>query len=167
MSRITVEVESTVGSSIGKRDHEEPDLGKPGRTEPDLGKPGGWPVGKGRVEDTLAPDGRSVRTLVLMREPARAGDEVTAWPVALLHLNDGRHDVDEVVCVAEAEPFVDLVDATDLDRWHAEPGAWVTALDRLSPGTRYRVTGYGDRREADQLVADAHRAYLRLTGCLE
>ncbi|WP_335935235.1 inorganic diphosphatase [Streptomyces sp. PTD5-9] len=188
MSRITVEVESTVGSSIGKRDragregHSSSGVsgvsgvsaastapeGADARDVGDAGEGlGGWPVGQGCVEDTLDADGRSVRSLVLMREPARSGDEVAAWPVALLHLNDGRRDVDEVVCVAEAEPFVDLVDTTDLERWHAEPAAWATALGRLSPDTRYRVTGCGSRREADQLVSDAHHAYLRLTGCLE
>ncbi|MER6500214.1 inorganic diphosphatase [Streptomyces sp. NPDC001455] len=188
MSRITVEVESTIGSSIGSS------IGSPGGPSagssvgpssgssarfspadvPDAsdgpeasGGADGWPVGEGRVEDTLDSDGRSVRTLVLMREPARPGDEVAAWPVALLHLNDGRHDVDEVLCVAEAEPFIDLVDATDLRRWHAEPDVWATALGRLAPGTAYRVTGCGSRREADQLVSDARHAYLRLTGCLE
>lgn len=87
--------------------------------------------------------------------------------MALLHLNDGRRDVDEVLCVADAEPFVDLVDATDLRRWHAEPDAWATALGRLSPGTAYRGTGCGSRREADRLVAEARHAYLRLPGCLE
>ncbi|MFF9401641.1 inorganic diphosphatase [Streptomyces sp. NPDC014744] len=177
MSRITVEVESTIGSSIGSSigSFRGSSVGSSsGFSPPDVsdgpeasGGADGWPVGEGRVEDTLDPDGRSVRTLVLMREPARSGDEVAAWPVALLHLNDGRHDMDEVLCVAEAEPFIDLVDATDLRRWHAEPDVWATALGRLSPGTAYRVTGCGSRREADQLVSDARRAYLRLTGCLE
>ncbi|MFF3731376.1 inorganic diphosphatase [Streptomyces sp. NPDC002476] len=192
MSRITVEVESTIGSSDGSFGGSSggssagPSVGSSsgssavplaGFSPPDVsdasdgpepsGGADGWPVGEGRVEDTLDTDGRSVRTLVLMREPARPGDEVAAWPVALLHLNDGRHDVDEVLCVAEAEPFIDLVDATDLRRWHAEPDVWATALGRLSPGTVYRVTGCGSRREADQLVSDARHAYLRLTGCLE
>ncbi|MEU9762627.1 hypothetical protein AB0D98_23425 [Streptomyces sp. NPDC047987] len=66
-----------------------------------------------------------------------------------------------------SRPFVDLVDATDLRRWHAQSSAWATALGRFSPGTAYRVTGCGSRREADQLVSDARPAYLRLTGCLE
>ncbi|MFI9629200.1 inorganic diphosphatase [Streptomyces sp. NPDC052042] len=199
MSRITVEVESTIGSAIGKSSVDEcdrPASGVPsapgvsdapdtagaggaravraagdGSGVPSVSGPSGgvrgWPVGQGSVEDTLAPDGRAVRTMVLMPEPARPGDEVTAWPVALLHLNDGRRDVDEVLCVAEAEPFVDLVDAADLGRWHAEPDVWATALGRLSPGAVYRVTGCGGRREADQLVSDARHAYLRLTGCLE
>ncbi|MEE1748409.1 MULTISPECIES: inorganic diphosphatase [unclassified Streptomyces] len=161
MPRITVDVESTIGSSIGR--HDGPGAGI--RDAPS--RAGGWPVGEGSVEDTLDTEGRSVRTMVLMQEPARPGDEVNAWPVAVLHLSDGRHDLDEVVCVAEAEPFVDLVDTTDLGRRHAEPAAWAAALGRLSPGTAYRVTGCGSRREADRLVADARHTYLQLTGCME
>jgi inorganic pyrophosphatase len=159
--RITVDVESTIGSSIGRH-------GGPGAGIRDApSRAGGWPVGEGSVEDTLDTEGRSVRTMVLMQEPARPGDEVSAWPVAVLHLSDGRHDLDEVVCVAEAEPFVDLVDTTDLGRRHAEPAAWAAALGRLSPDTAYRVTGCGSRREADRLVADARHTYLQLTGCME
>lgn len=157
MPRITVEVKSTIGSSIGKH----------GGARSSRDEAPGWPVGEGYVEDTLDTGGRSVRTMVLMREPARPGDEVPAWPVAVLHLNDGRRDLDEVVCVAEAEPFIDLVDLPDLGRWHAEPAAWAAALGRLSPGPAYRMTGCGGRVEADRLVADAHHAYLQLTGCME
>ncbi|MEU9318413.1 inorganic diphosphatase [Streptomyces sp. NPDC048295] len=161
MPRIKVEVESTIGSSIGRH-------GSPESAEHDVpGRDGGWPVGEGRAQDTLGEDGRSVRTMVLMQEPARPGDEVPAWPVAMLHLSDGRRDLEEVVCVAEAEPFVDLVDLADLGRWHAEPAAWAAALRRLSPGSTYRVTGCGSRKEADRLVADAQHTYLQLTGCMD
>ncbi|MFJ2909994.1 inorganic diphosphatase [Streptomyces sp. NPDC087228] len=161
MPRITVEVESTIGSSIGRH-------GSPESTQHDVpSRADGWPVGEGCVEDTLDTDGRSVRTMVLMQEPARPGDEVAAWPVAVLHLSDGRRDLDEVVCVAEAEPFVDLVGTADLGRWHAEPAAWAAALGRLSPGSEYQVTGCGSREEADRLVADAQHAHLQLTGCLD
>ncbi|WP_406253464.1 inorganic diphosphatase [Streptomyces atratus] len=161
MPRIKVEVESTIGSSIGRH-------GGPESTEHDApSRAGGWPVGEGCAQDTLGEDGRSVRTMVLMQEPARPGDEVSAWPVAVLHLSDGRHDLDEVVCVAEAEPFVDLVDLADLGRWHAEPAAWAAALGRLSPGSMYQVMGCGSRKEADRLVADAQHTYLQLTGCMD
>lgn len=161
MPRITVAVESTIGSSIGKHDGPAPDASDvPGRL-------GGWPVGTGCVQDTLDRDGRPIRAMVLMPEPALPGDAVTAWPVAVLHLSDGHRDLDEVVCVAEAECFVDLVDVADLGRWHAEPAAWAAALGRLSPGSVYEVTGCGKRVEADHVVAEAQHAYLQLTGCLE
>ncbi|MEL5956454.1 inorganic diphosphatase [Streptomyces sp. CLV115] len=160
MPHITVAVESTVGSSIGRNDGPVPD-------ESDATGRGGWPVGKGCVEDTLGTDGRPIQTMVLLQEPALPGDEVAAWPVAVLHLNDGRHDLDEVVCVAEVESFVDLVDTTDLSRWHAEPAAWASALGRLTPESAYQVTGCGSRKEADRLVATARHSFLQLTGCLE
>ncbi|MFD7530738.1 inorganic diphosphatase [Streptomyces sp. NPDC059849] len=160
MPRIAVEVESTIGSSIGKHGGAESD----GRDATGRAA-GGRPVGEGYVADTLDTDGRPVRTMVLMQEPARPGDEVAARPVAVLHLSDGRRDLDEVVCVAE--PFDDPAGTADPGRRYAEPAAWAAVLGRLSPGTAYRVTGFGGREEADRLVADAQHSYLRLTGCLE
>ncbi|MEU6754891.1 inorganic diphosphatase [Streptomyces sp. NPDC046685] len=154
MPRITIAVEATVGSSIGRDNGPMP-------AEPDRRGRFGWPVGKGCVLDTLDPEGRPVEAVVLMREPALPGDEVAAWPVAVVHLRDGRRDRDEVVCVAEAAPFVDLIGVGDLSRWYAEPAAWAAALTRLSPGSAYQVTGSGTRDEADELVTQARHAYVR------
>lgn len=66
MPRITVEVESTIGSSIGRHDSPVP-------VEHDVSRAGGWPVGKGCVKGTLDTDGRSVRAMVLMQEAGTAG----------------------------------------------------------------------------------------------
>lgn len=160
MPRITVTVESTTGSAIGSRGTARAVPEPPGRL-------GGWPVGKGTVPDTLGADGRPVEALVLMQEPALPGDEVAARPVALLQLSEADRDRDELVCVAEAEPFADLVDVPDLGRRHAGPSAWAGVLARLSHGSAPRVTGYGQRAEADRLVEQARHSYLQLTGCLE
>lgn len=152
MPRISVTVDATTGSAIGR--HEE-------------GLPEGWPVGRGVVSDTLTAEGSPVPALVLMPEPALPSQAVAAWPVAVLHLDDGGIPLDEVVSVAEAECFLGLVDVPDLPRWHAEPEVWVEALARLAPGHRYHVIGCGVRDEAEHLVSDAQRAFRRLTGCLE
>ncbi|MET7774997.1 inorganic diphosphatase [Streptomyces mirabilis] len=161
MPRITVTVRSTVGSTMGRQDdaaHAEPE--PPGHL-------GGWPVGQGSVPDTLGEDGRPVEALVLMQEPALPGDDVAAWPVAVLHVVDGDRRTDELLCIAETECFVDLVDVADLGRWHAEPTAWATALARLSPGSTPHVTDCGSRAEAEHLVEQTRHACQLLTGCLE
>ncbi|MET8631748.1 hypothetical protein [Streptomyces sp. NPDC004680] len=75
--------------------------------------------------------------------------------------------MDEVLCVAEAPGFVGLVDVCDLPYWHAEPDVWTAALARLTPGSIYRVTGFGPVREAEELLSAARHCYLQLTGCLE
>jgi inorganic pyrophosphatase len=166
MSRIAIAVEATVGSTI-RRDDESAEFSRDADVEPEPHGDSGWPVGRGLVLDTLGDDGRPVEALVLMCEPAVSAGDVPAWPVAVLHLSAEDRPVEEVLCVAEAPCFVDLVDLDDLPRWHAEPGVWASVLARLSPGGTYRVTGCGPVREADELLSAAHHAYLKLTGCLE
>jgi len=63
----------------------------------------GYALGSGTITDTLGPDGKQVEALVLMREPALPGIEVTACPIQLLHLHlDGAaHPV--VLCARAGE----------------------------------------------------------------
>ncbi|MFJ1550253.1 hypothetical protein [Streptomyces sp. NPDC088246] len=82
MPRITVAVESTIWSSIGRHDG-------PVSDESDATGRSGWPVGKGCVEDTLDTDGRPIQTMVLMQEPALPGDEIAAWPEAADGMPEG------------------------------------------------------------------------------
>jgi inorganic pyrophosphatase len=156
MPRITVAVEATIGSTIG-----------PARSSAEEPMTQGWPVGRGWVPDTLDEDADPVEALVLMPEPAVGGVWVRAWPVAVLHLTVQDRPEDDVVCVADDPACGELVAAGDLAYWCAEPDAWTTALARLSPGPMGVVTGYGPREEAEALLAQAHRAYERLTGCLD
>lgn len=161
MSKLVVHVSSTVGSAI----HEDtggPAVVNGGRT--DLWA--GWPVGWGRAEKTLTPDGREAEALVLMREPALPGVEVTARPVAVLHVG-GDEPGDEILCVAEEQCFSGLTDRKDLPHWHADPDVWASALDRMLPGHAHQVVGCSSAVEADHLVDELHRAYLRSTGCPE
>lgn len=161
MPKIMVHVSSTVASDIHRGLSSE-------RASGDLEAPheaSGWPVGWGHVEQTLAPDGAEAEALVLMAEPALAGQDVEAWPVAVLHMTGD--DPDEVLCVAEQEDFVDLADETDLFRWHATGEAWAAALDRLVPDHVHRYTSIGSRGEAEHLIKEVRENYLRSTGCLD
>lgn len=160
MSSIRVHVSATVGSEIhaprtsGGAEPER--LTGQGRA--------GWPVGWGQVDQSLTYDGRQAEALVLMCEPAVAGVEITARPIALLRLTDEHPDV---LCVASDACFDELASELDLRRWHADVSAWATALDRLSPGHAGSPTEYGSRQEAEHLLDETHRMYLRLTGCMD
>jgi inorganic pyrophosphatase len=166
MTRIVIALDATVGSTI-RRDEEPVEFSQEAEASSQAHGASGWPVGRGHVVDTLGEDGRSLEALVLMPEPAVPGKDIPAWPVAVLHLAAGDLPVEEVLCVAEAPCFTDLVDMNDLARWHAWPDVWASALARLCPGSAYRVTGCGPAREADELLSSAHQAYLQLTGCME
>ncbi|GHE15858.1 inorganic diphosphatase [Streptomyces alanosinicus] len=159
MPRITIDIDATVSSTIRTSDD-----GASGRLTS-----GGWPVGHGRVLDTLDTDGAPLDALVLMSEPALAGVTVPAWPLGVLHRigTESEPAVPMLLCVAEDPSFIDLADAGDLPRWHAEGDAWAAVLARLQHRAVGKVTDCGTRAEAEHLISDAHHAYERLTGCLE
>jgi inorganic pyrophosphatase len=151
MSRIIIHVDATAGSSIGKESGAYREC---------------WPVGWGRVCNTLSEDGQPAEALVLMREPAFPGGDVVSWPVAVLHL-EGDPPHDAFLCVSEDQAFVDLADLADLPRWHASPDVWLAALDRFDRGHPHRAAACGPMDEADHLISDAQHDYFLLTGCLE
>ncbi|MGW9033186.1 inorganic diphosphatase [Streptomyces sp. NPDC055722] len=159
MPRITVDIDATASSTIRTSDD-----GACGRLTS-----GGWPIGHGRVPDTLDADGLPLDALVLMPEPALAGTTVPAWPLGVLHRVgvESAPAASVLLCVAEDPSFTDLVDNDDLPRWHAESDAWSAVLARLQPQAVGEVTDCGTRAEAEHLISDAHHAYERLTGCLE
>ncbi|MFF0126211.1 inorganic diphosphatase [Streptomyces mirabilis] len=159
MPRITVDIDSTASSTIRK----------PGDGASGCLSSGGWPVGHGRVSDTLDADGLALDALVLMPEPALAGATVPAWPLGVLHRVGAEPApvAPVLLCVAEDPSFIDLVDTDDLPRWHAEGDAWAAVLARLQRQAASEVTDCGTRAEAEHLISDAHHAYERLTGCLE
>ncbi|MEU6403449.1 inorganic diphosphatase [Streptomyces sp. NPDC046985] len=102
----------------------------------------GYPVGTGPVSGTRAEDGAPVAALLLMEERARAGQCVSARPVALLHtVADGRPR-SQVLCVPTHDAnFAALRDVDALRAWHADDDALATVLRRLDPAHRWRVTG--------------------------
>ncbi|MQY33999.1 Inorganic pyrophosphatase [Streptomyces sp. RB17] len=159
MPRITVDIDATASSTIRTSDD-----GASGRLTST-----GWPVGHGRIPDTLDDAGLPLDALVLMAEPALAGTTVPAWPLGVLH-RIGAQAVPVapvLLCVAEDPSFIGLVDTDDLPRWHAEGDAWAAVLARLRHQAVDQVTDCGSRAEAEHLISDAHHAYERLTGCLE
>ncbi|MGW3497322.1 inorganic diphosphatase [Streptomyces sp. NPDC001020] len=158
MPGITVDIDATASSALRTI----------GDVESSRLTSGGWPVGHGSVPDTLD-DGRPLDALVLMPEPALPGATVPALPLAVLHLAAPQSATvaPVLLCVAEDPRFVDLGGAEDPTRRPAALDAWAAVLARLQPRTSYKITDCGPRTEAERLLAEAHRAYERLTGCLD
>ncbi|MEU8974521.1 inorganic diphosphatase [Streptomyces monashensis] len=159
MPRITVDIDATASSTIRTSE---------GGASDRLTSTG-WPVGHGRVPDTLDAEGAPLDALVLMSEPALAGSTVPAWPVGVLHRIRAEFPcaAPVLLCVAEEPSFIDLVDIDDLPRWHAEGDAWAAVLARLQHQDVGTATDCGTRAEAEHLVSECHHAFERLTGCLE
>ncbi|MEV5986734.1 inorganic diphosphatase [Streptomyces sp. NPDC052051] len=158
MLRITVDIDATASSALRTVD----DVVSGRLTS------GGWPVGHGHIPDTLD-EGQPLDALVLMPEPALPGAAVPALPLAVLHLAAPRPlpVAPVVLCVAEDPRVGGSADTDDPAHRPAALDAWAAVLTRLRPRTPCEVTDCGTRSEAEHLLADAHHAYERLTGCLD
>ena len=158
MPRIDVEVEATGGSTIGRADAVGHSVFA--RTH----HADGWPVGWGRAAGTIARDGAPLEALVLMTEPALPG-RVSAWAIGVIDLGT-RHAGQVLVCVAEAAPFMDLLDLAHPTPWHADADAWLHALRRLRthPNTPHHARRLGNRHTAETLLDDARRRSAARTG---
>lgn len=161
---IMVMVAATVGSPFAPHDGSDGhDVAAAGST-----RVTGYPVGAGRIDDTLTEDGEPTAVLLLMEEPALPGRTVRARPVALVHaLRDGR-PCPELVCVpAHDANFAALTGVRALRAWHADEGTLATVLHRLDPAHHWRVEECEDPPAAEEFVTEARQAYARLTGCLD
>ncbi|MFF7144538.1 inorganic diphosphatase [Streptomyces nodosus] len=161
---VTVAVTATAGSPFAPQD------GSDGYDLVSVGsiRVTGYPVGAGRVDDTLTDDGEPTAVLLLMEEPALPGQSVRARPVALVHaLVDGSPRA-EVLCVPAHDPnFAAFTAPGTLPAWHADADTLATVLHRLDPGRHWRVTGCEGPTAAEPFLAEARHSYERLTGCLE
>jgi inorganic pyrophosphatase len=157
MTRITLEVDSTVGS----------DIARPTLADVANGFKHSFPVGHAVLWDTLDDDGRQLHALVLMTEPALPGARVAARPVAVLHIAHRDQCVDELLCVSEDPHFSRVVDLDDLLRWRADPAAWAAIAQHLQPGLQADLVGCEPRGTAEQALADARHNFDEATGCLD
>jgi inorganic pyrophosphatase len=157
MTRITLEVDSTVGS----------DIARPTLADVANGFKHGFPVGHAVLWDMLGDDGRQMQALVLMAEPALPGAKVAARPVALLHIVHIDQCVDELLCVSDGPPFSGVVDLDDFVQWHADPVAWTALVQRLQPGPQPDLVGCEPRGIAELTLADAKHNFLGASGRID
>jgi inorganic pyrophosphatase len=123
-----------------------------------------WALGSGRLPEALGPDAEPLDALVLMHEPAPAGVDVAAEPIALLHLRVDGVAHDEVLCACSGEPAEQVL--AGLRRTGFSDGL-LTAVRRLHPGHACAILGGEDPAEARYVVAEAFERYLQTTGALQ
>lgn len=155
MSLVTIRVTSTVGATPTAR-------ASGWIREAGAGTAIGW----GHVVGTLDPDGEEAEALVVMHEPALACIDVTAEPVAVLHLFGGRVR-EEFLCVADDPTLTDLIRDEHAPLTDGPLQPWAVALARLASRPVDVRGPCGSRVEAEHLLREEREAYLRSTGCLE
>lgn len=155
MSHVTVRISSTIGASTTALD-----IAWVREAGPETA------IGWGHVVGTLCADGDEGEALVVMREPALAGVDVTVEPVGVVHLagNTGR---DEILCVAHDPTLLGLVRDQRFAPGDGPTLPWAEALARLTSEPIDADGRCGSRAEAEQTLAEERHAYLRSTGCLD
>lgn len=156
MSRVTVRLVFTIRASM------EGQPSRPWTAATGTDSAIGW----GFVPGTLTRDAEEAEALVIMHEPAHPGIDVEAQPVAVLHLT-GEVARDEFLCVADDPSYASLLQSPSLIPPIGSARPWADALTRLAPRSVTCADRWGSREEAESLLDEANRTYLRLTGCLE
>jgi inorganic pyrophosphatase len=115
-----------------------------------------YPADYGYVEGTLAEDGDPLDALVLVGEPTFPGCRIRARPVGVFHMTDEKGPDEKLICVPLGEPtFDDVQDVGDVQSaFRDEIEHFFRRYKELEAKTT-ETRGFGDRDEAEQVLAEA------------
>ena len=120
-----------------------------------------YPADYGFVEGTLGEDGDPLDVLVLVAEPTFPGCRIHVRPIGVFHMQDEKGGDDKVLCVPSDDPrqehLRDIHHLPEFDRME------IQHFFRRYKELEHKKTetfGFGDRVEAERIVADA-RARVR------
>jgi inorganic pyrophosphatase len=120
-----------------------------------------YPADYGYIEDTLADDGDPVDVLVLMEYPVYPGVGVKVRPVAVFNMTDDGGKDAKVICVPSGDPrwdhIQDIADVPEYTRKEIEH--FFEHYKDLEPGKWVKTEEWGDRAEAEAIIAEAEKAH--------
>lgn len=116
-----------------------------------------YPTDYGFIENTIGIDGDPLHALVLLDEPTFPGVGVTVRPIGVFKMSDEHGSDMKIITVPDTDPrWASLLDLEDV------PTHTLDAIQHffrhykdLEPGKFVTVEGFGDRDEAERLVATA------------
>ena len=120
-----------------------------------------YPADYGYIENTLADDGDPVDVLVLMEYPVYPGVGVKVRPVAVFNMTDDGGKDAKVICVPAGDPRWDHIqDISDVPEYtRKEIEHFFEHYKDLEPGKWVKTEEWGDRAEAESIIAEAEKAY--------
>jgi inorganic pyrophosphatase len=115
-----------------------------------------YPADYGFVEGTQAEDGDPLDALVLVEDPTFPGCRIRTRAVAIFRMVDEKGRDDKLVCVPTRDPiWSDVLDVGDIHQaFRAEIEQFFRVYKDLE-GLPTRTAGFGDRREALAVLAEA------------
>jgi inorganic pyrophosphatase len=118
-----------------------------------------YPADYGFVEGTLAEDGDPLDALVLVSDPTFPGCRIRARPIGVFHMSDEKGPDEKLLCVPRGDPVFERVhDIHDVNaELRAEIEHFFQRYKDLEPEKQTETRGWGNRAEADAILAEARR----------
>jgi len=120
-----------------------------------------YPVDYGYIEDTLGKDGDPLDALVLLDEPAFPGVLIAVRPVGVFRMTD-EHGLDaKIITVPAKDPRWSAIrDISNVSQFTLDAVQHFFAHYKdLEPDKFATVQGFGDRAEAERIVAESVHAF--------
>ena len=116
-----------------------------------------YPGDYGFVEGTLGEDGDPLDALVLVSDPTFPGCRIRVRPIGVFHMSDEKGPDEKVLCVPLGDPFFggvhDIHDVSPDQRDEIEH--FFQRYKDLEPSKQTDTRGWGNRDEAERLIAEA------------
>lgn len=123
--------------------------------------PHGYPADYGFVPSTMAQDGQLLDIFVLCEEPTFPGCIIECRPVGVLHLSDGSLEDSKILAVpCVYDRFNEFTDLKDLPEGTRETLEGFFSLNPHLAGREESVAGWGDAKEAKDVVFKAWEGFL-------
>jgi inorganic pyrophosphatase len=116
-----------------------------------------YPADYGYVEGTLAEDDDPLDALVLVSDPTFPGCRIRVRLVGVFHMSDEKGPDEKLLCVPLGDPaFERIRDIHDVSaELRDEIEHFFQRYKDLEPTKRTETRGWGNRDEAERILADA------------
>lgn len=119
-----------------------------------------YPADYGFIPETLALDGDPLDVLVLVTEPTFPGCVMEVKAIGVFHMADEKGPDEKVICVPISDPIWNrLEDLSDVNGHLIKEIEHFFQVYKDLEQKKVDVEGWGDVKEADQIIADCIQRY--------
>jgi len=116
-----------------------------------------YPADYGFIDDTLGQDGDPLDALVLVSDPTFPGCRIRVRTIGVFHMEDEKGPDEKLLAVPDGDPAFERIQ--DIDDVAAELRDEIEHFFQrykdLEPSKRTETRGWGDRGDAEQILAAA------------
>ena len=124
-----------------------------------------YPADYGFIPETLALDGDPLDVLVLVTEPTFPGCVMEVKAIGVFHMADEKGPDEKVICVPVSDPIWNrLEDLSDVNGHLIKEIEHFFQVYKDLEQKKVDVEGWGDVKEADQIIADCIERYQESNG---